>query len=110
MEAKATLRYVRISPRKARLIVDMIRGKSADEAKLMLKFHKRHAAQVVEKLLDSALANATVKGVIDVDTLFVKTAFVDGAPVLKRWRPRAHGRATRILKRSSHITLVLDEK
>ncbi|HET6370587.1 MAG TPA: 50S ribosomal protein L22 [Nitrospiria bacterium] len=107
MEAKAVLRYVRIAPRKARLVVDLIRGKSAAEALTLLKFTPRHAARVVEKLLKSAVANAEQKEIGDVDELVVSRAFVDGGPTLKRFQPRAMGRAGAIHKRTSHITLVV---
>lgn len=112
-EARAVLRYVRVGPRKVRLVVNMIRGKNAAEALSLLKFSPRHAARIVEKLLKSAVANAEQKEMGDVDKLVVSSAFVDGGPTLKRFQPRAMGRASAIHKRSSHITLVLsggDEK
>jgi large subunit ribosomal protein L22 len=107
MEAKAVLRYVRVAPRKARLVVDLIRGKSAEEALTILKFTTRHAARVIEKVLKSAVANASQKEMGDVDTLWVSRALVDGGPVMKRMQPRAMGRANIIRKRTSHITLIL---
>jgi len=107
MEAKAVLRYVRVAPRKARLVVDLIRGKSAEEAFTILKFTSRHAARVIEKVLKSAVANAAQKEMGDVDTLWVSRALVDGGPVMKRMQPRAMGRANIIRKRTSHITLIL---
>ncbi len=107
MEAKAVLRFVRVAPRKARLVVDLIRGKSAAEALTILKFTPRHAAKVVEKVLKSAVANAAQKEMGDVDDLWVSKALVDGGPVMKRMQPRAMGRANIIRKRTSHITLVL---
>lgn len=107
MEAKAVLRYVRVAPRKARLVVDLIRGKRAEEALTILKFTSRHAARVIEKVLKSAVANAAQKEMGDVDTLWVSRALVDGGPVMKRMQPRAMGRANIIRKRTSHITLVL---
>lgn len=109
MEAKATLRHIRVTPRKARLVVDVIRGKRAGEALGILKFMPQHASRVVEKLLKSAIANAEQKNIGDVDRLKIKTAFVDSGPVLKRVMPRAMGRANIIKKRSSHITLVLGD-
>jgi large subunit ribosomal protein L22 len=109
MEAKAKLRYIRVTPRKARLVVDVIRGKKAGEALSILKFMPQHASRVVEKLLKSAIANAEQKNIGDVDRLKVKTAFVDQGPVMKRVMPRAMGRANIIKKRTSHITLVLGE-
>ncbi len=107
MEAKATARYVRISPRKARLVVDLIRGKSVAEASTILKFTPRAAAETVEKVLNSAVANAEKNLRIKADNLFVATTFVDEGPTLKRVSPRAQGRAFRINKRTSHITIVL---
>lgn len=106
----ATLRYLRISPRKVRLIVDMIRGQPVQSALNMLTFSHKRAAQPVAKLLKSAVANADVKGDYDLDRLVVKTAWVDEGPTWRRWLPRAMGRATRIRKRTSHITLELAEK
>ncbi|NKE71063.1 50S ribosomal protein L22 [Nitrospiraceae bacterium HYJII51-Mn-bac16s-1-B09] len=107
MEAKAVLRYVRVAPRKARLVVDLIRGKNAAEALTILKFTPRHAAKVIEKVLKSAVANAAQKEMGDVDDLWVSRALVDGGPVMKRMQPRAMGRANIIRKRTSHITLIL---
>lgn len=107
MEAKAVLRYVRVAPRKARLVVDLIRGKNAATAMTVLKFTQRHAARVVEKVLKSAIANAEQKSVGDIDSLVVSRGYVDGGPTLKRFQPRAMGRASTIHKRTSHITLVL---
>jgi len=110
MEARAKLRYVRLSPQKTRLVVDMVRGKRIQEALNILKFSPQKAADVVSKLVSSAVANAEQQGVSDVDRLFVKTISVDQGPVLKRFLPRAQGRATKIRKPTSHITVVLDEK
>ncbi len=107
MEAKAVLRYVRVPPRKARLIVDLIRGKNAEEAMTVLKFTPRHAARVIGKVLDSAVANATQQEMGDVDMLRVAQAYVNVGPTMKRVRPRAMGRANTIRKRTSHITLVI---
>src|SRR5512141_3091280 len=109
MEAKASLRFIRVTPRKARLVVDVIRGKRAGEALSMLKFMPQHASRVVEKLLRSAIANAEQKNIADVDRLKITSAFVDQGPTMKRVMPRAMGRANIIRKRSSHITLVLGE-
>ncbi len=109
MEAKAKARYIRVTPRKARLVVDLIRGKRAGEAMNMLKFMPQHASRIVEKLLRSAIANAEQKNISDVDRLRIKEAFVDKGPTMKRVMPRAMGRANIIKKRSSHITLVLGE-
>jgi len=110
MEARAKLRYVRLSPQKTRLVVDMVRGKRIQEALNILKFSPQKAAEVVSKLVSSAVANAEQQGVSDVDRLFVKAISVDQGPVLKRFLPRAQGRATKIRKPTSHITVVLDEK
>ncbi len=109
MEAVAKARHIRISPTKARLVADLIRGKSAEQALNILTFTPKSAARIIKKLLDSAIANATNKGDIDVDTLYIKTIFVDQAPTWKRHRPRAMGRATMIQKKTSHITIILDE-
>jgi len=109
MEAKAVVKNIRISPQKARLVADMIRGKQVDNALNTLKFTPKKGARIIRKVVESAVANASQNESIDVDTLFVKKIFIDGGPMLKRIRPRAMGRASRILKRSSHITVVLDE-
>ena len=109
MEVKAVTRYVRISPRKVRLVTELVKGKPAEEALTILKFLPKKAARLVGKTLQSAVANAEQNPNIDVDTLYIKRIFVDEGPSMKRWRARAMGRATRILKRTSHITIVLDE-
>jgi len=109
MEVRAVTRYVRISPRKARLVTELIKGKPVEEALTLLRFVPKKAARLVDKTLRSALANAEQNPNIDVDTLYIKRIFVDGGPTMKRWRARAMGRATKILKRSSHITVILDE-
>jgi large subunit ribosomal protein L22 len=109
MEAVARARYIRIAPRKARLVADLIRGKSAEQASQILRFTQKRAAPIIKKVLDAAIANAENKGDIDVDTLYVKTIFIDQGPTWKRYRPRAMGRATQIQKKTSHITIVLDE-
>ncbi|MCP3177120.1 MAG: 50S ribosomal protein L22 [Desulfuromonadales bacterium] len=110
MEARAKLSYARLSPQKARLVVDMVRGKGVQEALNVLKFSPQKAAPIVAKLVSSAVANAEQKGVNDVDRLFIKAITVDQGPVLKRFLPRAQGRATRIRKPTSHMTVILDEK
>ena len=109
MEVRAVTRYVRISPRKARLVTELIKGKPVEEALTILRFLPKKAARLVDKTLRSALANAEQNPNIDIDTLYIKRIFVDGGPTMKRWRARAMGRATKILKRSSHITVILDE-
>ncbi len=106
-EARAILRHVRMSPRKARLIVDMVRGRNAAEALAILRFTPRSAARVVEQLLSSAVANAGLKDLGEPEGLRVSTAFVDGGSVLKRFQPRAMGRASPIKKRTSHITIAV---
>jgi large subunit ribosomal protein L22 len=109
MEVKAKLRFTRIAPRKARLVADLIRGKTSEEALNILTFTPKAAARIVVKLLKSAIANADQKK-IDVDRLYVKTIAVDQGPTMKRFMPRAMGRATPIRKRTCHITIVLDER
>lgn len=109
MESKAIAKYVRIAPTKARLVAELIKGKPVDAALTLLKFVPKKGARLLSKVVHSALANAEQNPNIDVDTLYVKRVFVDGGPTMKRWRPRAMGRANRILKRSSHITVILDE-
>jgi large subunit ribosomal protein L22 len=110
MEAKAVARYVRVSPRKARLLVDLIRGKSIADAQAILKFSPRAAAEVVEKVLNSAVANAERNLHVKADDLFVGSTFVDEGPTLKRIQPRAMGRAFRINKRTSHITVIVKQR
>jgi large subunit ribosomal protein L22 len=110
MESSAKLISVRLSPRKTRLVADMIRGKDIQPALNILKFSPQPSARLIAKLLKSAVANAEQKGVSDVDRLFVKTIFVDGGAVLKRFLPRAMGRASRIRKPTSHISVILAEK
>ena len=110
MEVKARLRFVRIAPRKARLVADLIRGKGSEESLNILTFTKKAAAKIIIKLLKSAIANATQKKTTDIDRLYVKQITVDQGPTMKRYQPRALGRATMIRKRTSHINIVLDEK
>jgi len=109
METKAVAKYIRISPQKARLVADVIRGKDVETAITTLRFMPKKAARILRKVLESAVANAEQTETIDVDTLYVKEIQINGGPMLKRFRPRAMGRATRILKRTSHITVVVDE-
>jgi large subunit ribosomal protein L22 len=106
-EVKASAKWVRISPRKARLVVEHIRGRSVPEARTVLAFTPRAAAREVEKLLKSAVANAEANHDLIGDDLVVTAAYVDEGPVFKRWRARARGRAARIRKRTCHITLKL---
>ncbi len=110
MEATAKAKFVRISPRKARLVADAVRGMRVEEALNKLKFTPKKAAGLVSKVIASAVANATNESNVNVDKLYVKAAFVDGGPTLKRWRPRAMGRAFIIRKRTSHITVVVAER
>ena len=107
MEAKAIARYVRVSPRKARIVLDQIRGKNVIAAQETLRFTNRAIAEVVEKCLNSAVANAGQKGISNADSLFVKACFADEGPTIKRIRPRAKGSAARIRKRTSHITVIV---
>ena len=109
MESKAIMRYVRITPRKARRVVDLIKGKRADEAMLSLKFMPYRGAVLVSKLLRSAMANAEQKEAVAPEEMKIVKAFVDEGPVMKRMRPRAMGRANIIKKKTSHITLVLSD-
>ena len=108
METRAAAKYIRISPRKVRLVMDQLRGKKVEEALNLLNFAPQKSAYIVKKLLSSALANAEENSEIDVDTLFIKSIYADEGPTLKRFRPRAMGRATRIRKRTSHLTVILE--
>jgi large subunit ribosomal protein L22 len=110
MEARAVAKYIRVSPQKARLVVDLVRGKNIEEARRILQFTRKYAAGVVSKLLKSAVANAKQNPNIDESILYVKGIFVDQGPSLKRWRARAQGRAASIKKRMSHITIILEEE
>lgn len=110
MEVRARLRFVRMGPRKARLVADLIRGKGSEEALNILTFTRKAAAKIIMKLLKSVIANATQKKTIDIDRLYIKKITVDQGPTMKRYQPRALGRATMIQKRTSHITIVLDEQ
>ena len=115
MEAKAIARHVRMSPRKVRLVVDQIRGKSVNEAYAILQFSKKGAAEPVGKTIRSAVANAQVKAqdggnAFDVDDLKVREVFVDEGPTLRRWKAAAQGRAAPRRHRTSHITVIVDTK
>jgi len=109
-QAKAIARYVRISPRKVRQVVDLIRGKSVNDALAILQFTPKGATEPVTKVLKSAVANAEHNYEMDTDALYVKEIYVDEGPTLKRIKPRAMGRADLIRKRTSHITVVVSEK
>lgn len=113
LEAKAINRYVNSSPRKMRLVIDLIRGKSIPEALNILHFMPKHASRVAERVLRSAVANLHQKDEgnrVDNETLYVKTVFVDGGPSMKRMLPAPMGRAFRMLKRSNHLTIVIAQK
>ena len=110
MEAKAVARHVRIAPRKAKLVADLIRGKKVDEALAILKFTPRGASPVIEKVVKSAVANAENNHNLDKDNLYIAEIYANQGPTLKRFRPRAQGRASQILKRTSHIGVTLREK
>lgn len=110
MIARAKGRFLRVTPRKARLVVDLIRDKHTDEALSTLQFTPKRAAKTVAGVLRSAIANAEQNADVNVDNLFISKATVDGGPVLKRFRPAPMGRAVRVLKRTCHITIELDEK
>jgi large subunit ribosomal protein L22 len=106
-EVQAVAKWVRMSPRKARLVAEHIRGRSVPEARAVLAFTSREAAGVLQKVLQSAVSNAEANHGIAEDRLYVKTTYVDGGPVMKRWRARARGRVARIRKRTCHITVEL---
>ena len=110
MEIRAAAKFVRISPRKVRLIMDQVRGKRVGDALNLLSFAPQKGARILKKLINSAVANAGKYSGVDVDSLYILRIYADEGPTLKRWRPRALGRATRIRKRTSHLTVVLDEK
>jgi large subunit ribosomal protein L22 len=109
MEVSARARYVRVSPQKARVVTELVKGKRVEEALSILAFTRKAFAKTLTKLINSAVANAQQNNQMDVDALVVKRIAVDGGPSLKRHIPRAMGRATMIRKRTSHITVVLDE-
>ena len=110
MEIKAQAKTVRIAPRKVRLVIDLIRGKDVHEAAAILKFTNRGASDAVAKVLKSAVANATHNNGMDESKLYVKACYVDEGMTLKRFMPRAKGSAAQILKRTSHITVVVEER
>jgi large subunit ribosomal protein L22 len=109
-EVRAQAKYVRMSPRKARLVAEHIRGRSVPEARAVLRFTAREAAGELEKVLQSAVSNAEANHGIAEDRLYISAAYVDGGPVMKRWRARARGRVARIRKRTCHITVRLTER
>ncbi|MEX0834390.1 MAG: 50S ribosomal protein L22 [Actinomycetota bacterium] len=108
MEAKASMRYARISPNKARRAIDLIRGQHVEEARRILRFSQLGASEPVSRLLNSAISNAEQTPGVIPENLVVKSAWVDEGPTLKRWRPRAYGRASAIRKRTAHITVVVE--
>lgn len=110
MEAKAIARHIRIAPRKIRIVVDLIRGKNVGEAFAILKYTPKVGAEVVEKVLKSAVANAEHNCDLNTDALYVSQVFVDQGPTLKRIHPRSRGQAFKILKHTSHVTLVVKER
>ena len=110
MEAKAIAKYIRIAPRKVRIVADLIRGKSIGEAFAILQHTPKVASEVIEKVLKSAVANAEHNYDMNVDSLYVSTIYVDQGPTMKRIHPRSRGQAFKILKRSSHVTVMVKEK
>lgn len=110
MQAKAIAKYVRISPLKVNFICKEIRGKQVDEALAILKFTPKKGARILEKVLNSAIANAEHNFGLNREDLFVSQAYANNAPVMKRWRPKAKGMAYLILKRSSHVGVVVEER
>lgn len=112
MESSARLRNLRIAPRKVRVVADIVRGQPVEKALATLRYTPKAASKSVEKLLSSAIANAEQlsNGQVDVDRLVVKTIFVDQGPTMRRFMPRAQGRATRIRKRTSHVTVILSDR
>lgn len=106
---RAQARFLRVSPRKARLVVDLIRGKMVEDALTVLALSRKAVSKKIKAVVKSAVANASQNAKVDVDSLRVKAAYVDTGPSQKRWRPRAMGRAARIMKRTSHITVVVEE-
>lgn len=110
MEAKAKINYLRISPRKVKIVLDLVRGKDIKEATAILKHTKKSACEDLSKLLKSAIANAENNYSMDSSQLYVSECFVTPGPTLKRMRAAAHGRGVRVLKRSSHVTMVLKDK
>lgn len=110
MESRAVAKYIRISPRKVRLIMDQVRGKKVEEALNLLSLSPQKGARILKKVINSAVANAQQNSDTDVDNLYIKKIYANDGPSLKRFRPRAMGRATRIIKRTSHLTVVTDVK
>jgi large subunit ribosomal protein L22 len=109
METKAQAKFIRIAPQKVQVIVPAVKGRKVEEAIALLRFLPRKGARILYRVLHSAVANAG-QNKVDIDTLYVKKIMVDQGPTMKRWMPRAMGRATPILKRTSHITVILEER
>ena len=110
MQAKAIQRYVRITPRKCNQVMGLIRGQSVEQATTTLQFTPKYGARIIQKVLKSAVANALNEGKVKVEDLYVKEAVVGAGPTLKRWLPRAQGRATPLLKRMSHVSVTVATK
>jgi len=110
MESRAIQRFVRITPRKCNQVLDLIRGNSVEQAQITLQFTPKLGARIVQKVLKSAVANALHEGKVRVEDLYVKEAIVGAGPTMKRWLPRAQGRATPILKRTSHVSVTVATK
>lgn len=110
MEVRANSKYLQISTRRMRLVADLVRGKMVNDAIEILRFTNKKGAKLISKGIKSAVANAEHTKQIDVDTLYIKRIMVDGGPMIKRWLPRAMGRANRVLKHTSHLTVILEEK
>ncbi len=110
MKVRAQAKHIRQSPYKVRRVLDLVRGLPVDEARVVLEFTNRKAADTVIKVLDSAVANAEHNFALDAEELYVAEAYADEGPTLKRWRPRARGRATKIRKRTSHITIIVADE
>ncbi|MEA3333526.1 MAG: 50S ribosomal protein L22 [Pseudomonadota bacterium] len=110
MQVQAKLRHYRMAPRKARLVTDMIKGMDVERAINTLQVTGKKIAPAIRKLVESAVANADQRGDMDVDALYISRAYVDEGPTMRRFQPRAMGRATRINKRTSHITVILDDE
>lgn len=107
IQARAQLNRLRVAPRKARLVADLVRGKSIADAKVQLAVSKKHVSRAIEKLIDSAVANAVHNHMAQPETLVIESIFVNEGPTMKRWMPRAMGRATPLNKRTSHITVIV---
>ena len=110
METKAIQRYVRITPRKANQVLELIRGQAVESAQTALQFTPKAGARIIQKVLKSAVANALHEGKVRLEDLFVKEAVANAGPTLKRWLPRAQGRATPLLKRTSHVQVIVATK